>query len=102
HPHTPGFRTQAALLLHHTKHHAEFGGLTVDEYETRADAFVGGPLGAHTLHAVRVNGDIVRYNTQTQEYAALAGDGFIKTYMIPNPAIHGLPTNLDYFNATSV
>jgi filamentous hemagglutinin len=51
------------------------------------------------LEKVRANGDIVRYNPATEEFGIVKSDGTIRTYYKPDPANHGFPTNLDYFNA---
>ena len=42
-------------------------------------------------------GDRVRYNTATDEYGVMTRQRVILTYFIADPAIHGLASNLDYF-----
>ena len=64
-----------------------------------ADAFLNGPRGTGVLQKVRANGDIVRYDPATQAFGVVKPDGTIRTYYKPDPAVHGYPTNLDYFNA---
>jgi filamentous hemagglutinin len=51
------------------------------------------------LEKTRPNGDVVRYNPATDEFGVVKPDGTIRTYYKPDPARHGRPTNLDYFNA---
>jgi filamentous hemagglutinin len=48
--------------------------------------------------SVRSNGNIVRFDTSTNEYGVLAATGIIRTYYMPDPAVHLQPTNLDYFH----
>lgn len=94
------FRDAQDLQDHFTDHHAEFVGIaTANDYLTRAEAFLNGPLSATALECFRSQGGRARYDPATQEYGAVRRDGTICTYFIPDPAIHGLPTNLDYFHA---
>jgi pyocin large subunit-like protein len=51
------------------------------------------------LEKTRTNGDIVRFNPVTNEFGVARADGVIRTYFKPDPAVHGFPTNLDYFKA---
>jgi len=41
----------------------------------------------------------VIYNEFSQEFGVLRKDGIIKTYYIPDPAVHGKANNLIYFFA---
>jgi filamentous hemagglutinin len=68
------------------------------EYQSKADTYLTGQRAQGVLEKVRANGDIVRYNPATEEFGVVTKDGVIRTYYKPNPAIHGEPTNLDYFN----
>jgi len=96
-PYTRGFRTWLDLMEHYNRHGAELGARTPQEYEDLADKFLGGPGTASTHQCVRRNGDVVRYNPITNELGILSGAGVIKTYFEPDPNIHGMPTNWDYF-----
>ncbi len=99
-PFTLGFRTAHKRTDHFLDHLADFGVIAESDYESLADAFLGGPKSAATLECVRPReNDIIRYNPITEEYGVLSFDGYIRTYFIPDPAEHGLPTNLDYFYA---
>jgi filamentous hemagglutinin len=64
----------------------------------QAEAFLTGPKVGGVLEKVRPNGDIVRYNPVTDGFG-VASPTAIRTYYKPDPAVHGYPTNLDYFNA---
>lgn len=42
------------------------------------------------------DGDYIRCNMITCEFAVVAYDGFIRTYCLMSPDLHKLPTNEDY------
>jgi pyocin large subunit-like protein len=66
-------------------------------YEQLADMFLEGPRSTTTLEKIRSNGDKLRYDSKTNEFGILSSAGVIKTYFIPDPLVHRLPTNYDYF-----
>ena len=87
---------------HFTRHGADFGAQTPLEYELLAKRFLNQPLGENVVAKTRLAndpGDVVRFNKVTDAYGVKAEDGRIKTFFKPDPAEHGYPTNLDYFNA---
>lgn len=45
------------------------------------------------------NGDIVRYNRTTEEFGIVDVSGFLKTFYIPDPLVHGEADNDSYFEA---
>jgi hypothetical protein len=89
------------LAQHFQKHAAEWVPpiSSESEYLRRASDLLSFPPGGSILEKVRPNGDILRYRPATNEFAAMAPDGTIRTFFRPDPAKHGYPTNLDYFNA---
>lgn len=98
---TSGFlnsRLQARHFQKHVLEKNEFGVLTEEEYLENADRFVGEPLDANTQVYYRKYGaeagDMVRYNSVTNEYGVLSKDGFIITYFI---ADYSFGTNQEYF-----
>ena len=105
---TRGFDTAADLTEHFEKHVTrgnEFAVATEADYLALADKFLGEPLNrATTYECRRVRrdgslGDKIRYNRITQEYGVLSADNVIRTYFIPDPAIHGHTTNFAYFRS---
>jgi filamentous hemagglutinin len=68
-----------------------------EDYEALADAFLQNPCPVSAVQFVRSNGDLVRYDQAADLFAILRKDRFIKTFFRPDPAIHGEPTNLDYY-----
>jgi hypothetical protein len=86
-------------IAHWTKHSIDFPELkNVDQYAIAAKNFVINPP-ANTLSKVRLNGDTVLYNPETNIFAIKASDGTPRTMFRPDPQQHGYLTNLDYFNA---
>ncbi|UMP02495.1 polymorphic toxin-type HINT domain-containing protein [Amycolatopsis sp. EV170708-02-1] len=84
---------------HWQKHKSEFPNLNnAKEYVEAATAFLNS-ADANVLKRTRQNGDVVRFNPRTNEFGVMDPSGVPRTYFIPNPATHGYPTNLDYFNA---
>lgn len=93
------FADQLKLNDHFGRHGTDFGANSATEYEQMADAFLTGPKGPNTLEIVRPNGDIVRFDPTTDAFGVVSANGTIRTYYVPDPAVHGYSTNLDYFNA---
>ncbi len=85
-------------LRHFKDHGGDFGAKNAIDYVRQAHRFLLYPP-AGTLTRTRTNGDIVRYNPLTNTFGVLAANGFPRTFFKPDPAVHGFPTNLDYFNA---
>ena len=93
------FETPEDREDHFEDHRAEFAIINAIEYEARADAFMFGELGVNVLECFRVQGGWARYDQVTQEYGTVDTSGFLSTYFIPNPLIHGYASNLEYFHA---
>lgn len=93
------FADPTKLLDHYARHGGDFRAKNADEYERLAEAFLEGPADPAIIEKNRQNGDKVRYNILSQEFAIARPDGTIRTYFKPDPAVHGFPTNVDYFNA---
>ncbi|WP_421997249.1 hypothetical protein [Reyranella sp.] len=79
-----GFADQRRLDEHFRKHGSEFGRITKQDYLHQAqllrDARPGGPV----LEAVRRDGVITRYDTQTGAFIAFNPNGVIRTFFKPN------------------
>lgn len=94
------FRTERHFRNHCRDHRIEVGAADCDEYALMALDFITKPKPAAggTLHECKRNhGDIVHYDSTTEEYCVLAYDGFLRTYMKPTTAWHGLASNMEYF-----
>jgi pyocin large subunit-like protein len=65
------------------RHSSDFGAISIDDYETMADAFLGGPRDPTVLECIRTDGIIVRYNTVTNDFGAIGSDNIIRTFFKP-------------------
>jgi len=81
------------------RHGRDFGTHTPTAYERQAADFLQGKKPAGVLEKIRPDGSVVRFNPATDEFGIIGPNGALVTYYKPNPAVHGLPTNLDYFHA---
>jgi pyocin large subunit-like protein len=80
-----GFTSQRAWQDHFTKHGAEFGDITADEYLARAKALRDAPLSKDVLEIVRESdGVISRFDKKTGGFVAFHEDKTIRTYFRPN------------------
>ncbi len=84
---------------HWKKHKSEFPNLNnAKEYVEAGTAFLRS-TDPSVLTRTRANGDVIRFNPATNEFGVMDPSGVPRTYFKPDPASHGYPTNLDYFNA---
>jgi filamentous hemagglutinin len=91
------FRTVREYLGHCKRHLLEVGAKDCPDYEFRALDFLTRPPQPSLHECKRSKGDIVRYDSTTDEFGIFSFDGFIRTYMKPTIAWHKLPSNMDYF-----
>ncbi|MBE7447998.1 MAG: hypothetical protein HS111_03655 [Kofleriaceae bacterium] len=87
---------QGQLDKHFAKHAAEWGAgnITKTGYLKRAQNLLGRDVGGDILGAVRKNGDVLRYNARTNEFAVGAADGTIRTLFRPQ-------AGMDYWQAVT-
>lgn len=76
------FQNQSSFNGHWSKHKKEFPGYTQSKYLARAQTLVNAK-GKHILTKKRSNGDILRYNKDTNELLILSKDDVIKTLFKP-------------------
>jgi len=94
-----GFEYTWKRSNHWQDHSAEFPEIADEiEYERRAAEFLNAPLGPTMLESIRSNdGDIIRYDQATENFAVMRADGVIRTFFRPTKHWHGLSSNLEYF-----
>lgn len=83
---------------HYKDHGMEFRANNALDYVLKAHEFLHRPPRG-TLTRVRQNGDIVRYDPNTNTIGVMTKEGAPRTFFKPDPAKHGLASNLDYFRA---
>lgn len=93
------FANGARLSDHFRRHGGDFGATDALDYQRRADGFLTGRRATETLERTRPSGDVVRFNSKTDEFGVISASGTVRTYYKPNTSVHGYPTNMDYFNA---
>jgi pyocin large subunit-like protein len=78
------FASEAKLAKHVAKHSGEWpGGISEAEYLSRARQLLKANPGGDILGHVRANGDILRYNVATNEFASQTAEGTIRTFFRP-------------------
>ena len=80
------FRSQDKLDEHYEKHvvqQKEFGTITKDEYLALAQQLVGNP-GSSVLTKKDSEGNTLFYDPDTNEFAVLSSDGYIRTFFKPS------------------
>ena len=82
------FFDYALLMEHHYEHGSDFACTDEYDYLGKACLFLNADLNANPniQECTRLNGDVVRFNASTDEYAVAGYDGTIKTYYKPVPA----------------
>ncbi|MBQ8825816.1 MAG: hypothetical protein IJ007_01840 [Oscillospiraceae bacterium] len=76
------FRNQSTLDSHYEKHGIEMGFASAEEYEAAASAVINSPDALYKTE--KEDGDGVYYIEQTNEFAVLSTDGYIRTYFLPS------------------
>ncbi|MDO4489887.1 MAG: hypothetical protein Q4B85_02260 [Lachnospiraceae bacterium] len=79
------FRNAKLLKQHYEKHGIEMGFASKEEYEAAASAVITNPNALHKKE--KEDNDEVYYVEETNEFAVLSDDGYIRTYFWPNAGI---------------
>ncbi len=98
---------RAELAIHFAKHSGDFSSINALAYEQEAERFLLSPKRPSLLECSRIGGDVVRYDTATEEFAVLSNTGIIRSYYKPVPCVvrrvqfcHGEADNVQYFLKT--
>lgn len=82
---------------HFARHGADFGATFADDYARQASEFLQQP---GTLTRIDPKTGAIRvYNPATEAFVAYNPSGTTLTFYVPDPAVHGYPTNLAYWIA---
>ncbi len=76
------FRSEKLLDQHYHKHGIEMGFDSAEAYEKAASDVVNNPDALYKTE--QEDGDGVYYVEDTNEFVILSGDGYIRTYFLPN------------------
>ena len=92
------------LAIHYHKHGVVFGPISRKAYLRCARAFLNLYADGYWVQEnIRgsawgiFSGDRVHFDITTEEFGVVDAFGYIRTYFIPDPAVHGYSTNYDYF-----
>jgi pyocin large subunit-like protein len=88
--HQVAFRTPDLFDNHFQKHvikQKEFGNITKEEYLKKAQALVSQKGGGNILIKKNSEGDTLFFNRETNEFAVLSKDGYIRTFFKPQDGI---------------
>jgi RHS repeat-associated protein len=86
--------------VHWKKHGAEFPEYgSKGEYIEGAREFLNSPPPGALTKTRATTGEVVVYDPVTNTFGIRTADGTPATLFRPDPAKHGYPTNVDYFNA---
>lgn len=84
---TNGNFAPGKLDSHYLKHADEYGAIGIDAYLARARSLLSTDVGNGIRGFTRTNGDVVRFNVRTGEFAAGAADGTIRTLFRPDDGL---------------
>ncbi|NPC90766.1 hypothetical protein HOO54_05025 [Bacillus sp. WMMC1349] len=76
------FRNADLFDEHYKKHKREYGNISKSKYLKKAQALAG-TTGKHILTKKRKNGDILKYNTKTNDFLSMTKNDVIKTFFKP-------------------
>ena len=76
------FRSDKLLTQHYEKHGIEMGFDSKESYEKAASDVINNPAALHKREAE--DNDYVYYVEETNEFAVLSTDGYIRTYFLPS------------------
>jgi pyocin large subunit-like protein len=110
---TNGFESVAQLNDHFQEHGGDFGASNANDYELKADAFLGGNKEVTVHECIRSCGMKLRYDPADEAFGIIDSGNIIRTYFKPVPCsslagairaaakragrCHSLANNLVYF-----
>jgi uncharacterized protein RhaS with RHS repeats len=89
----------ASLADHFARHGADFGATSAENYASQASRFLQRSQAEGLPTKIDLNGTIRTYEPASNTFASYNANGTTRTFFSPNPASHGYPTNMDYWNA---
>jgi hypothetical protein len=90
---------QNKLAGHFADHGADFGNSTAEGYANQASDFLQESQANNYPTKIDSNGTIRTYDPSTNTFGAYNSDGTTRTFFSPDPAVHGYPSNWDYWGS---
>ncbi len=85
---------------HFVRHGRDFSATSADEYARQASRFLQRAERQGLPTKIDPRTGVIRvYDPATSTFGSYNPSGTTRTFYKPNPAVHGYPTNLDYWNA---
>ncbi|MCP4677488.1 MAG: hypothetical protein GY854_18635, partial [Deltaproteobacteria bacterium] len=85
---------------HFVRHGRDFAATSADDYARQASQFLQWAQRKSLPTKVDPRTGVIRvYDPATNTFGSYNPSGTTRTFYKPNPAVHGYPTNLDYWNA---
>ena len=82
-----GFRTEHLLEEHYTKHGADFGSISKQDYLKMAQSLRDAKPGNDVLESRRPDGGAAHFDKRKGWFVAFEADGTIRTFFIPNDGV---------------
>lgn len=98
-PASESWGNPATLARHVADHGADFGASSAEDYANQASNFLQRAQQEGLPTKIDSKGIIRVYDPETNTFGAYNPSGTTRTFYQPDSAMHGLPTNLDYWNA---
>jgi RHS repeat-associated protein len=86
------------LADHFARHGADFGATSAEDYAQQASLFLQDSQARGLPTKIDSKGIIRIYDPETNSFGVYNANGKTASFYKPNPAEHGCPTNLDYWN----
>lgn len=80
---TRQFASQELLQRHYSKHHDEFGDISIPTYLDLANAFADKEISEDIVQLIRSDGSTSKYCFSTNEFIVINADGTLRTYFKP-------------------
>jgi hypothetical protein len=91
------WRDPATLVEHFARHGPDFGSVSEDDYARQACAFLQRSQALGLPTKIDSKGIIRIYDPNTNTFGAFNSDGTTRTFFRPDPNIHHLGSNWDYW-----
>ena len=87
-----------SLARHFADHGTDFGAASAEEYAQQASRFFQRGVEEGLPLKVSPKSGIIRiYDPESNMFGAYNTNGTTRTFYAPDPAVHGFPTNWDYW-----
>jgi hypothetical protein len=90
---------QSTLAAHFLRHGADFGATSAEDYASQASQFLQRAFQEGLPTKIGSGGVIRVYDPASNTFGAYNANGTTGTFYKPDPAVHGYPSNEDYWQS---